>query len=909
MAEGTNLGNAYIQIIPSAKGISGSISKALNGEAESAGTSAGNILSGSFKAAAKTITAVTGAAAAAVGKLAQSAVSSYANYEQLVGGVETLFGLGGESMSEYADRMGQTVEEIKNEWVEATAGERIVLNNADKAYKTAGLSANEYMETVTSFAASLTQSLGGDTKAAARMADVAITDMADNANKMGSSMESIQNAYQGFSKQNYTMLDNLKLGYGGTASEMYRLLEDAAALNDEFADTAKFSIDSSGHLEAGYADIVEAIHIVQENMGLTGTTAKEAATTIEGTAKSTKAAWENVVTAIARGEDLDYAFDGLTEAIFGESEGEGLLNQIIPRIQTTLEGTGTFISTAAPMITEKLPELITAVVPSLLSSAQTMVEALGEGLLTSIPILMPTITQLIIDLANMLISALPQIVQVGAEVMLSIVDGISQALPELIPKIVEVIIKIAQSLIDNLPMIIETGVNLINGLIDGLVNAIPILVEALPQIIQSLVDAVIESLPLIIDGAIQLINGIVGALPEIINALVNALPEIINSVVDALITAIPLLIQGLIQLINGIVAALPEILTALIEALPTIITAVIDGLVALMPAIIEGAIQLVMGIVAALPEIIVALVEAMPQLVMALISGITYAIPALWNMLTGVVTSLFEKLGELGSNLLTWASEAFTNLINTITEFLSALPEKMAYYAGYAIGSFIAFFRDLPENLAEIWETIKTKVAEFGENFKTKATEIGTNFFNSLVDGIKNLPTKIATLATDLVDEVKKLPDKFLEIGTNIVEGLWNGISGAWEWLKEKVSNLASNLLQGAKDALGIASPSKAFRDQVGKWIPAGIAVGITGNMSSLNKAMTDMSDEMLNSSLNEIPGMSFGRYSYNSGMMATSGGYNQTVNIYSPRELTPSEVARQTKNATRNMVLALRGV
>lgn len=750
MAEGTNLGNAYIQIIPSAKGISGSISKTLNGEAESAGTSAGNKLSGalgtSLKVGLGVATAAIGAATAAIGKFASSAVSSYAEYEQLVGGVDKLYGEASDKLQEFADQ----------------------------AYMTAGMSANTYMETATSFSASLINSLGGDVDKAADMTDVAMKAISDNVNVFGSDMESVTNAFQGFAKQNYTMLDNLKLGYGGTKEEMQRLIEDANEWGAANGEASDLSIDS-------FADVVQAIQQIQEKQNIAGTTAAEAMKTIEGSANATKAAWENVVTAIGKGEGIGESFDGLATAIFGEDEGEGLLNQVIPRIQTTMEGIGTFIITAAPMITEKLPELINAVVPILLSSASTLLGTLGQSLLTTLPSLMPTITQLIVDMANMFISALPQIIQVGVEVIISLAEGI--------------------------------------------------------------------------------------------------------------------------------ISALPEILAKLTEALPTIIQSLTDGLVELIPMLIVGATQLVIGIVAALPEIIAALLEALPQILMSIIEGLGMALPLLWEAISGVFTTLFEKLGELGSNLLTWASEAFTNLINTITEFLSTLPEKMAYYAGYAIGSFIAFFRDLPENLAEIWETIKTKVAEFGENFKTKATEIGTNFFNSLVDGIKNLPTKIATLATDLVDEVKKLPDKFLEIGSNIVEGLWNGISGAWEWLKEKVSNLASNLLQGAKDALGIASPSKAFRDQVGKWIPAGIAVGITGNMSSLNKAMADMSDEMLNSSLTEIPGMSFGRYNYNSEMMATSGGYNQTVNIYSPRELTPSEVARQTKNATRNMILALRGV
>ena len=833
MSTGTNLGNAYIQIIPSAQGIGGSISKILNNEADAAGKSAGSKLSGALGGALKVglgvTTAAIGAATAAVGKFAQEAVSSYANYEQLVGGVDKLYGEASQKLQGYADQ----------------------------AFITSGMSANAYMETATSFSASLINSLGGDVDKAADMTDVAMKAISDNVNVFGSDMESVTNAYQGFAKQNYTMLDNLKLGYGGTKEEMQRLIEDANEWGAANGQASDLSIDS-------FADVVQAIQQIQEKQNIAGTTGAEAMKTIEGSANATKAAWSNVITAIGRGEGLSEAFSGLILAIFGENEGEGLLAQIIPRIQTTMEGIGTFISTAAPMITEKLPELINSIVPSLVSSAQIMVESLGQGLLLAVPALVPTATQLIIDLADMLISALPGVIQVGTEVILSLVTGISQALPQLIPKIVEVVSQIATSLVDNVPVIIDAGLQLISGLVEGLLNAIPVLIEALPTIIQSCI--------------------------------------------DALITELPVLIEGAIQLIDGIVAALPNILAVLIEALPTIITSIVDGLNVLLPMLIEGAVQLVIGIVAALPQILAALVEAGPQILQAVIDGVMYAAPLLWQMILDIGSQVTTFLGEIGSNILTWASETFTNLITTITEFVSSLPETLAYYAGFAIGSFIAFFRDLPQNLQLIWEDIKARVTAFGENFEAKAKEIAKSFFNSLINGIQSIPPKIASLANQIVGAVKSLPDKFREVGSNIVQGLWNGISAGWEWLTNKVKELASSLLQGAKDALGIASPSKKFRDQVGKWIPAGIAVGITGNMSPLNKAMEQMSDEMLNTGISNVSNMRFGNYSYETGT-AAAGGYNQVVNIYSPRELTPSEVARQTRNATRNMVLALRGV
>lgn len=834
MATGTDLGNAYIQIIPSADGIGKSISSLLDKEAGSAGKSAGSKISGAIGGALKTgltaATAAVGAASAAVGAFATAAVSSYASYEQLVGGVDKLYGEASEKLQEFADQ----------------------------AYMTSGMSANAYMETATSFSASLINSLGGDVNAAADMTDVAMKAISDNVNVFGSDMESVTNAFQGFAKQNYTMLDNLKLGYGGTKEEMQRLIEDANEWGAANGEASDLSIKS-------FSDVVQAIQQIQEKQNIAGTTAAEAMKTIEGSANATKAAWNNVITAIGRGEGLDEALSGLTTSLFGESEGEGLLAQIIPRIQTTMESIGTFISTAGPMITERFPDLINSIVPSLLSSAKTMVGSLGQGILAAIPAIMPTITQLVTDLADMLISALPAVVQTGTEIILSLVTGISQAVPQLIPKLVEVVSQIVTSLADNIPMLIDAGLQLLTGLQQGIIEAVPTLIAALPTIIQS--------------------------------------------VINGLITALPTLIEGTIQMINGLVAALPEILTAIIEALPTIITSIIDGLVVLLPMLIEGSIQLVTGVIAALPQILAALVEAAPQILQALIDGIMHAAPLLWQMITDLGSQALTFLGELGTNMITWASEAFTSLISTITGFVASLPTTLAYYAGYAIGNFIAFFRNLPQNLQLIWEDIKVRVTTFGETFKTKAAEIAKNFLNSFIEGVRTLPLKVLALGNRIVGAIQNLPDRFLEVGSNIVEGLWNGISAGWSWLTSKVSELASSLLQGAKDALGIGSPSKEFRDQVGKWIPAGIAVGITDNMSPLNKAMTQMSNEMLNTGISDVSNMGYSNYGYDAATMAAGSGYNQTVNIYSPRELTPSEVARQTRNATRNMVLALRGV
>lgn len=279
----------------------------------------------------KAFTAFSAAAATAMVAITKGAVENYGDYEQLVGGVETLFGAGGQSLSEYAKSVGKTTTEAKDEYNNLIKAQEAVIEKANGAYKTAGMSANDYMETVTSMSAALIQSLDGDTVAAAEKADMAITDMSDNANKMGSDIESIKNAYSGFAKANYTMLDNLKLGYGGTKEEMQRLLDDATKISG-----VKYDISQ-------YGDIVDAIHVVQTEMGITGTTAKEAATTIQGSIASAKAAWTNLQTGLAdENADLD-----------------ALVGELVDSVVTVIDNIAPRVMAAVPRILQAVPQLIT----------------------------------------------------------------------------------------------------------------------------------------------------------------------------------------------------------------------------------------------------------------------------------------------------------------------------------------------------------------------------------------------------------------------------------------------------------------------------------------------------------------------------------------------------------------------
>lgn len=465
--------------------------------------------------------AVAGAAAAtAVTALVSKSVGAFADYEQLTGGVETLFGAGGRSVEEYAQSVGKSVSDIQGKYDSLMSAQNVVLENANKAYMTAGMSANEYMDTVTGFSASLISSLGGDTNKAADYANSALVDMSDNANKMGTDMESIKNAYQGFAKQNYTMLDNLKLGYGGTQEEMKRLLSDAEKLTGQRYDISSF------------ADITQAIHAIQTQMDITGTTAKEASTTISGSWGSLKAAFQNVLVGLTTGGDMfDRSLDALinTAVTFGQN--------IIPAIKGALSGVGYLIEGLAPVIGETIPPLINDLAPTLANSAVSLISSLVNGLTQNA-------TQFSECLSNIIIVA---------------VAGISTVVPQLLDAASKIVSNLMQGLTNSMPQIVNGAVTLIEGLVNGLVNNIPLLIMGAVQLVASLANGLIANLPRIIDAGVNLITGIV-------SASYSMMPQIIQNGMQLVVN----LAVGLVRAIPQLIAALPRITGAIVKGFKSV---------------------------------------------------------------------------------------------------------------------------------------------------------------------------------------------------------------------------------------------------------------------------------------------------------------------------------------------------
>lgn len=438
--------------------------------------------------AVKASAAAVGAASAGVAALGTACINAYADYEQLVGGVETLFKDSADTIQTYADN----------------------------AYKTAGLSANEYMETVTSFSASLLQSLDGDTEKAAAAADLAITDMADNANKMGTAMESIQYAYQGFAKQNYTMLDNLKLGYGGTKEEMQRLLADAEKLSG-----VKYDLSS-------YADIVEAIHVIQTEMGITGTTAKEASTTIQGSVASMKAAWANLMVGMA---DDTQNFDMLLSN-FIESIGT-VADNLLPRIGVVIEGMGKLVAGLAPKIASALPTLTNELLPNLVELGVQSISALVQGIQENGDSLAAGALSIVGTLAEGIAELLPMVADTAASLAVSLADGLTESLPNIIPVAIETISTLVENLTENANTIIEAGIQIILALGDGLIAALPQLIETVPQIVINIANVINENAPRLIKTALYLIGQLAIGLIKAIPTLIANIPQIIHAIVEA----------------------------------------------------------------------------------------------------------------------------------------------------------------------------------------------------------------------------------------------------------------------------------------------------------------------------------------------------------------------------------------
>ena len=525
MAEenGTQLGKAYVQIVPSMQGLASELKKAF-GESMPEGHKFGSSLGGKvvsgfgstikkgFALAAKAGIATISAASAGIGAIVKSSASAYADYEQNIGGIETLF-------KDNADT---------------------VVKYASEAYKTAGISANDYMQNVTSFSASLLQGLGGDTAQAAEIANEAMVDMSDNANKFGTDIASIQNAYQGFAKQNYTMLDNLKLGYGGTAAEMARLINDSGVLGDSI------KVDEKTVNSVSFDKMIEAIHKVQTDLDITGTTSKEAATTVSGSLGSVKAAWANLMAGMGdKNADLKNLIKEMVSTV------KTFAKNILPVIKQALSGVTTLISELAPDIAAELPQLVSDLLPQLIEAGTQIFQALVKGISDNIG----TITQAAITAITTVATALIQNTGPLVQALATIITTIAQALPTILPDLINAVV-------EQIPTVIQAVIDCMPAIIDGTI-----------QIVTAIAEAFVDNIDLIIDGAVQIIDALAMSLSDSDTAakLAQSALEIIGTLTMELLKNLPdILADGIliaVELIKGIAQGMVDYFSPVSDAL------------------------------------------------------------------------------------------------------------------------------------------------------------------------------------------------------------------------------------------------------------------------------------------------------------------------------------------------------
>lgn len=573
------------------------------------------------KTGATAITGLVAGATAAVATFASLSVKQYAEYEQLVGGVETLF-------KDSSD---------------------IVMKYADNAFKTAGVSANEYMSTITSFSAMLLQGLGGDTKAAAELGNQAVTDMADNANKMGTSLETIMLTYQSLGRGNFAMLDNLKLGYGGTKGELERLLADAEKLSGVKYDVSNF------------ADVIKAIHVVQTELGITGTTALEASTTIQGSFNSMKSAWTNVLTGMSDDTaDFDTLVGNLVDSVvtFG--------NNILPRIKIALNG----ITKLFNSLVQELPSLINNILPELVNSGVDIIKNLISGIQAGLPSLISTALDIIMSLVNGVIEVMPMLLEVGLQALITLGQGIAENLPTLIPTLVNLVISMCDMIIENLPLILDVAIDIILALVEGLVTALPTLISEVPRIIN-----------------------------EFSNAIYSALPQILKAGVDILL----MLIKGLIDSIPTLIANIPQIIMAIVNVFTlynwtqlgkSLITWIGDGIKGMGGSLVSW----VKGLGQNAVDGIVGIFKQGGSIGSNFISWITNGIRSMFGNIVGNVRNLGSSILSTIKNILGWDSAASigSNLIkgiwNGISNMTGWILNLIGGFADSVIGSIKGFF-------------------------------------------------------------------------------------------------------------------------------------------------------------------------------------------------------------------------
>ncbi len=728
----TELAKAYVQIIPSAQGISGKIKEAIEPEAEPAGASFGGKLVGKLKGVIAT---------AAIGKALGAAISGGANLEQSLGGIETLF-------KESADK---------------------VKANAAKAYQNAGMSANEYMELTTSFSASLLSSLGNDTSKAADVADMAMIDMSDNANKMGSNMEDIKNAYQGFAKQNYTMLDNLKLGYGGTKTEMERLLADAQKISG-----VEYNIDN-------LSDVYSAIHVIQGELDITGTTAKEAATTLSGSFVQMKAAAKNLIGNMALGKSVSGDLYQLRETIVV------FLKNLIPMVGNVLSA---------------LPDLVkqsmTLAVQFLNLGGANAEKIVSQGVL------------LVSDLANAIISGIPYLAEAAVKIALAFGKALVSTDWIAIAK------KFMTDLKENIYMasneIFGTDTNIVDAVKNAITASLPKVVEKGAEIVETVRNAITANLPKVVEKGAEIVEMVRNAITAHLPGILEKGVEIIKTIEDAITSNLPNIFEKGAEIIKAVQKAIVDNLPGLLEKGVEIVTAIRNAIASSLPIIFEKGAEivrnLVNGILQNLPQIMSTGASMIANFVNTIISLLPTVLKAGVSMLANLVSGMINDLPRIA----TVATQVVVKMIATIGQNLPRILQSGIEIIGMLVSGLI---RSLP------------KILQAG-------IEIIAKLAMGLVRAIPNLVAQVPKIVSGIRNAFAGVD--WGTIGHNIIQGIGNGLRNAGHMLWDAVKGVLGSFKENVLSFFGIHSPSR-WGIYVGQMLDNGFAKGIEGGFPAVSSA------------------------------------------------------------------------
>lgn len=868
------IGTAYIQIEPTTQGIQGSIQDAISG-----GTAKyGNALSGALGTAAKVGAAALGTAMAGVTAFTKSAIDAGKNFDSSMSQVYATMGDKATAMVEYNGEMVSSMDALRD--------------YAQEMGRTTAFSASEAADALNYMALA-----GYDAQTSMDMLPNVLNLAAAGGIELARASDMVTDAQTALG----LTLDETSIMVDQMAAASSNSNTSVEQLGDAFLKIGA----NARNLKGGTTELSTVLGVLADN-GIKGSEAgthlRNIMLSLTPSTDAAAAAWESLGVSAYDAEgnmrDLPTVFQELNEAMDGMSQEERTNTLSAMFNKTDLASINALLGTTG----DRWDELTTAI-EGADGAAEAMAGTQLDNLSGDITLFQSALEGAQIAVSDQLTPTLREFVRFGTDGISELTGAFQEGgLSGAMDALGGILSDGLNMIIGMLPTVVNAGMQLLSALGQGILGNLPVIIDAAVQIITMLVEGIVTALPSLVEGALQIIVGLATGISQMLPTLIPTIVEVMLQIVQTLIENIGLLIEGAIALVTGLAEGLIQALPIIIEKLPELVQQVCTALIENLPLLLEATIQIFMALGTAI-------IENFPLIVETLITCFGTILETLAGFGGDILAFIGEKFGEFTTSV----AEGMTNIINNIITFISQLPTQLAYWAGFAIGSFIKFFLELPSKLTQIWNNVITGVTTFATNFLNKATEAAKGFFNNLINGIQTLPQRLRLLGTQLVGALSELPSKFLEIGSNIVQGVWNGISEGWNWLVDSVKDLAGSLLDGAKSALGIASPSKEFAKQVGQWIPAGIAKGIEDNMRFIDDAIADMTERALATATgNGIAAMSSSSaYALNGGYQTAGnvGGYNQTINVYSPKALTASEVARQTRNSTRNMVLALRGV